>query len=85
MQDSGTAAAAEGPTEPSISGQLSGEEAAARAALPILLFDLNGTLTSHTSQRYSAGITRTRPGVEAMARLAHKCRYATSAPQCLSA
>ncbi len=35
----------------------------------ILLFDLNGTLTSHTSQRRSAGVNRMRPGLEHMQRL----------------
>ncbi|KAG2497888.1 hypothetical protein HYH03_004154 [Edaphochlamys debaryana] len=36
---------------------------------PILLFDLNGTLTSHTAARKSSGITRLRPGTEHLARL----------------
>jgi hypothetical protein len=35
----------------------------------ILLFDLNGTLTSHTSKRRSAGINRMRPGLDHMQRL----------------
>jgi hypothetical protein len=34
-----------------------------------LLFDLNGTLTSHTSKRRSAGINRMRPGLDNMQRL----------------
>jgi len=29
----------------------------------ILLFDLNGTLTSHTSERYSSGTSKVRPNV----------------------
>jgi hypothetical protein len=36
---------------------------------PILLFDLNGTLTSHTAQRRSAGINRMRPGIHHLMRL----------------
>ena len=35
----------------------------------ILLFDLNGTLTSHTSQRNSTGINKPRPGVEHLVKL----------------
>lgn len=35
----------------------------------MLLFDLNGTLTSHTSQRRSAGVNRMRPGLQALSRL----------------
>ncbi len=30
---------------------------------PILLFDLNGTITSHTAKRRSSGINKPRPGV----------------------
>ena len=36
---------------------------------PIILFDLNGTLTSHTSQRRSAGINRLQPGMHHLRRL----------------
>lgn len=36
---------------------------------PILLFDLNGTLTSHTAQRKSAGINLMRPGIHHLMRL----------------
>ncbi len=35
----------------------------------ILLFDLNGTLTSHTSVRKASGITRLRPGVQHLVEL----------------
>lgn len=35
----------------------------------VLLFDLNGTLTSHTSKRRSAGINRMRPGLQHLQRL----------------
>lgn len=35
----------------------------------VLLFDLNGTLTSHTSKRRSAGINRMRPGLLHLQRL----------------
>lgn len=35
----------------------------------LLLFDLNGTLTSHTSQRKSAGVNRMRPGLQELRRL----------------
>eukprot|EP00884_Botryococcus_braunii_P016520 jgi/Botrbrau1/3551/Bobra.0078s0008.1 len=38
----------------------------------ILLFDLNGTLTSHTAKRYSAGINKIRPGVHHLHRLKGK-------------
>ncbi|KAF5828734.1 hypothetical protein DUNSADRAFT_17145 [Dunaliella salina] len=46
----------------------------ARRSLPILLFDLNGTLTSHTSQRNAAGTNYPRPHVALLARLAKKFR-----------
>ncbi|BDA48138.1 probable bifunctional polynucleotide phosphatase/kinase at N-terminal half [Coccomyxa sp. Obi] len=36
---------------------------------PIALFDLNGTLTSHTARRQSAGINKIRPGVHHLMRL----------------
>ena len=36
---------------------------------PVLLFDLNGTLTSHTAQRKSVGITKIRPGIQHLRRL----------------
>ena len=32
--------------------------------LPLLLFDLNGCLTSHTAARNSSGVTKLRPGIE---------------------
>lgn len=36
---------------------------------PILLFDLNGTLTSHTAQRRSAGLNLVRPGIHHLMQL----------------
>ncbi len=36
---------------------------------PILLFDLNGTLTTHTAQRRSAGVNLVRPGVHHLMQL----------------
>lgn len=60
-------------TVPYDAGDGAGEPCSSR---PILLFDLNGTLTSHTSQRQAAGMTRIRPGAEALARLASKFRCA---------
>lgn len=36
---------------------------------PILLFDLNGTLTSHTAQRRSAGVNLMRPGIHHLMQL----------------
>lgn len=45
----------------------------APATKPILLFDANGTLTSHTSMRRSAGVHRARPGVEHLRRLSVRC------------
>lgn len=39
----------------------------------ILLFDLNGTLTSHTAQRHSAGVNRMRPGTHHLLRLKVSC------------
>ena len=41
----------------------------ANALKPILMFDANGTLTSHTSMRRSAGVHRPRPGVYHLHRL----------------
>ncbi|KXZ44994.1 hypothetical protein GPECTOR_60g773 [Gonium pectorale] len=40
----------------------------------ILLFDLNGTLTSHTSVRKAQGITRLRPGTSSLLRLKERFR-----------
>jgi len=42
--------------------------------LPILLFDLNGTITSHTSMRRSAGRNEMRPGIHHLRRLKGKFR-----------
>ena len=36
---------------------------------PILLFDLNGTLTTHTAQKRSAGVNLVRPGVHHLMQL----------------
>jgi hypothetical protein len=36
---------------------------------PLLLFDLNGTLTSHTAARNSSGITRLRPCIHLLRKL----------------
>lgn len=36
---------------------------------PILLFDLNGTITSHTVKRRSSGINKPRPGIPHLRRL----------------
>lgn len=44
-------------------------DAGAPSAKPILMFDANGCLTSHTSMRRSAGIHQARPGIEHMRRL----------------
>jgi hypothetical protein len=38
-------------------------------AAPLLLFDLNGTLTSHTAVRRGAGCNRMRPGTHHLRRL----------------
>lgn len=40
-----------------------------RSEKAIILFDLNGTLTSHTVQRYSAGVNKMRPGLHHLRRL----------------
>ena len=36
---------------------------------PLILFNLNGTLTNHTSKRHSTGIIKLRPGLEHLLRL----------------
>lgn len=46
----------------------------------ILLFDLNGTLTCHTSIRRAQGITRLRPGVENLIRLKDRFRCGCRMP-----
>lgn len=45
------------------------EPGAAQDSRPILLFDLNGTLTSHTAARRSAGINLMRPGIHHLMKL----------------
>ena len=45
------------------------DAADAEDALPILLFDLNGTLTNHTASRRGSGATVVRPGVQHLRRL----------------
>lgn len=40
---------------------------------PIILFDLNGTLTQHTAVRNSTGNTMLRPGIEHLVKLQVKC------------
>jgi hypothetical protein len=40
-----------------------------RGTAPLLLFDLNGTLTSHTAVRRGAGCNRMRPGTHHLRRL----------------
>ena len=42
---------------------------AAPASLPVILFDLNGTLTSHTSARRNSGTSKLRPGLHHLHRL----------------
>ena len=37
---------------------------------PILLFDLNGTLTEHRAQKGGAGVNHMRPGISELRRLA---------------
>ena len=44
---------------------------------PIVLFDLNGTLTSHTSKRRSAGSNKMRPGTPQLRRLQVSTRFNT--------
>ena len=48
---------------------------------PVVLFDLNGTLTSHTSQRHSSGINKVRPGTHHLRRLQVKnsCSHSLNA------
>ena len=45
------------------------DEGAGQDTRPILLFDLNGTLTSHTAARRSAGRSLMRPGIPHLRRL----------------
>lgn len=49
-------------------------------APPVLLFDLNGTLTSHTSMRRSAGRNRMRPGTHHLRRLQVHPRSSVRSP-----
>lgn len=49
-------------------------------APPVLLFDLNGTLTSHTSMRRSAGRNRMRPGTHHLRRLQVRARSSVHSP-----
>ena len=45
----------------------------------ILLFDLNGTLTSHTSKRYSSGVNLVRPHLEMLLLLKPHFRWVWNA------
>lgn len=49
---------------------------------PLLLFDLNGTLTSHTAARHSSGITRLRPCIQLLRRLQVRARALSVAYMC---
>ena len=54
----------------SIPGRFVDDDAASmQDTRPILLFDLNGTLTSHTAARHSSGKTLIRPGTHHLRRL----------------
>ena len=54
----------------SIPGSFVDDDAASmQDTRPILLFDLNGTLTSHTAARHSSGKTLIRPGTHHLRRL----------------
>jgi hypothetical protein len=46
-----------------------------KSGLPILLWDLNGTLTSHVPKRGSAGQNLVRPGIKSLRRLSASLPY----------
>ena len=56
--------------------------ATAQDLRPILLFDLNGTLTSHTAARRSAGVNLMRPGVHHLTQLQVRSIHSDNACQC---
>ncbi|KAL0051579.1 hypothetical protein WJX82_010299 [Trebouxia sp. C0006] len=79
--------ASSGPLPPdnqpgSIEGQFVDEDISADSR-PILLFDLNGTLTSHTAAKRSSGKSLMRPGIHHLRRLQEHFRLGifTSATQ----
>jgi hypothetical protein len=56
------------------------------AARPVLMFDANGVLTTHTSMRRSVGVHRARPGVHHLRRLQARALRAWASqaqPHCL--
>lgn len=53
----------------SIPGRFLDDDSSSQDTRPILLFDLNGTLTSHTAARHSSGKTLIRPGTHHLRRL----------------
>lgn len=53
----------------SIPGRFLDDGATVEDKRPILLFDLNGTLTSHTAARHSSGKTLIRPGIQHLRRV----------------
>lgn len=53
----------------SIPGRFLHDDGSNQDSRPILLFDLNGTLTSHTAARHSSGKTLIRPGTHHLRRL----------------
>ena len=60
------------PSNPNMPGGVAGyfvDEAAGQDTRPILLFDLNGTLTSHTAAKRSSGRSLMRPGIQHLRRL----------------
>ena len=63
---------AQSPGNPNQPGGITGrfvDEEAGQDTRPILLFDLNGTLTSHTAAKRSAGRSLMRPGIHHLRRL----------------
>ncbi|KAL3138341.1 hypothetical protein ABBQ32_006145 [Trebouxia sp. C0010 RCD-2024] len=63
---------AQSPGNPNQPGGITGgfvDEATGQDTRPILLFDLNGTLTSHTAAKRSAGRSLMRPGIHHLRRL----------------
>ena len=60
------------PGNPNMPGGVAGyfvDEEAGQDTRPILLFDLNGTLTSHTAAKRSSGRSLMRPGIQHLRRL----------------
>lgn len=69
-----------GSTAASSHGQDDSQQPLVADTRPIILFDLNGTLTKHTAARRSSGVNLVRPGIRHLRRVQVEALASPSAP-----